>query len=446
MRFAFYDAYGGALSFVARVLDEGHDALLYIDPGKPYQDDLLHIGEGLVPKEQDFEAWNEWCKQPDTIVVFCGNSEDNDNTAVRADSLRAAGVPTIGGGKFCHKLEHDRLFGTEIAERAGAMIPPFEEFNSLSECKKWAQKLGDVEVYFKSDKFIDSDATYGAKNGDDLVTFLDYLGTKTKNNIHCIVQQKIDGVAYSTGQWWNGQAFIGPFEQTIEHKKLMNGDVGPSTGCSMNVVWFAPTSKAADSLGWENLATIFRENQAPPGLYDINAVIDKKGQAWFLEWTPRFGYDSELTSFRLISDLSALFRAATLGDCSVGVSSDLAYAVRLAIPPYPYAHVNWADKHTPVGTPVPEVDGIWDGNFIGVGLMEDEGQLVTASTDGFVGLTYAQGDTLEALHGEAMEFAKNIRCPGLMYRTDGDKTLGKDAEELHKAGINVHPGMLKGEK
>ena len=445
MRFAFYDVYGGALSFVARVLDEGHDALLYQDPGKPPRDDLIHIGDGLVPKEQDYESWLTWAKQPDTIAVFCGNSEDCDHTAVRADALREAGIPTIGGGKFALTLEHNRLFGTEIAERAGALIPPYEEFESLSECRKWAQSLGDTEVYFKSDKFIDSDATYGAKNGEDLASFLEHLRTKTPDRTKCIVQQKIDGVPFSTAQWWNGKTFIGPIEHTIEHKKFMNGDIGPATGCSLNVVWFTQESTVADNLGWRNLEPIFREHNAPPGLYDINAIIDKKGDAYFLEWTPRFGYDSELTSFRLFSSLADVFVAAALGSGTADVSPDLAYSVRLGVPPYPYAHLRWVDKHTPIGTPVGEVDGLWDGSFIAGGLMESDGGLVVADPGGMVGLAFAQGNDIEKLHEEAMEFAKGVRCQGLMYRTDGAKVLAEDAKNLDDSGVNVHPGLLKKE-
>ena len=222
MRFAFYDVFGCSLSFVARVIDEGHDALLYIDPGKPIRDDFIHIGDGLVPKEQDYEEWSNWAKQPDTIAVFCGSGSGK-----KADELRAAGVPLLGGGAFCDRLEKDRNFGTEIAERAGALIPPFEQFDSLSECYKWAEKMGDVECYFKSDRFIDSDSTYGAKDGADLCEYLKHLRSRERDRTSCMVQQKIDGIAYSTGQWWNGKAFIGPFEQTIEHKKFMAGDIGP---------------------------------------------------------------------------------------------------------------------------------------------------------------------------------------------------------------------------
>ena len=438
MRFGFVDIYGCSLSFVARVIDEGHEALFYTWPGKPPRDDGIHIGEGLVPKEQDYEAFVEWCKQPDTIAVFCGNT-----IGQRADDLRAAGVPVVGGGIFCDKLEKDRPFGTAIAEQAGCQIPPFEEFESLSECHKWAQKLGDVEVYFKSDKFIDSDATQSCSNGEDLCHYLEHLKTKTGDRTRCIVQQKIDGVAISTAQWWNGRTFIGPYEHTIEHKKFMNDDIGPATGCSLNAVWFTPESKTAEALSWTNLEPIFREHNAPPGLYDINAIIDKQGGAWFLEWTPRFGYDSEPTSFRLVSSLSGLFEAAALGTGEVGVSSDLAYAVRLSVSPYPWEYGELRDKHNCIGVPVRDVDGLWDGNFIAYEVMEEGDGLAVAASDGCVGLSYAQGSEIEKLHDEVIDFAKDIKCPGLQYRTDGAKVLMDDAKALDDAGINVHNGLLK---
>jgi phosphoribosylamine-glycine ligase len=440
LRFGFFDTYGWSTNLVARVIDEGHEALLYCWPGKPPTDGIIHVGDGLVPKEQDYEEWETWCKQPDTITVFCGSGQGK-----KADALRASGAIVLGAGEFCDKLELNRHFGTEIAESIGAEIPPFEEFESLSECHKWAQKLGDVEVYFKSDKFIDSDATYGAKGGEDLCDYLQHLRSKTGDRTKCIVQQKIEGVPVSTGQWWNGRAFIGPYATLLEHKKFLVGDIGPSTGCSLNALWFSPESQIADQLGWKNLEPIFREHNAPPGFYDINAIIDKHGTAWYLEWTPRFGWDSEPTGFRLVSSLSGLFEAAALGTGEVGVSSDLAYATRLAVPPYPDEYGEWSDKHTCVGVPVQDVDGLWDGNFIAYSVMEGQNGLVMATPDGIVGLTYAQGNDIEKQHDEAMEFAKSIRCPGLMYRNDGAKVLMDDAKALDDAGINVHNGLLKKE-
>jgi phosphoribosylamine--glycine ligase len=352
------------------------------------------------------------------------------------------GIPVVGGGKFCDKLEKDRQFGTMVAEKAGCQIPPYEEFESLSECKKWAERLGDVEVYFKSDKFIDSDATQACRNGEDLIHYLDHLRTKTGDRTRCIVQQKIDGIAFSTAQWWNGKVFIGPYEHTIEHKKFMNDDVGPATGCSFNAIWFTPESTVAEGLGWKNLEPIFRENNAPPGLYDINAVVDKQGEAWFLEWTPRFGYDSEPTSFRLVSSLSDLFMAAALGSGQTSISADIGYSVRLSVSPYPWEYSELRDKKTCVGVPVRDVDGLWDGNFIVYELKDEDGELQMAASDGIIGLAYAQGDNLEKLHEEVIEFVLTIRCPGLQYRTDGAKVIMKDAEALQKSGVNVHPGLL----
>lgn len=437
MRFGFVDIYGCALSFPARVIDEGHEALYYVWPGKPFRADGEQIGEGLVPKEQDFEAFTAWCKQPDTIAVFCGN-----NLGLKADEFRAMGIPTVGGGTFCDKLEKDRRFGTSIAEQAGCNIPPYEEFESLSECKKWAEKLGDVGVYFKSDKFIDSDATQSCRNGEDLVRYLDHLRTKTGDRTKCIVQQKIEGVAFSTAQWYNGRAFIGPIEHTIEHKKFCNDDIGPATGCALNAVWFTPESKTAESIGWANLEPIFRENNAPPGLYDINAVVDKQGTAWYLEFTPRFGFDSEPSSKRLVSSLSGLYETVALGAGTVGVSTDISYAVRLTVPPAPWEFSEARDKHTCLGVPILGTDGLHDGNFIAYGVKEGQHELEMASTDGLVGLSLATGPKLESLHDEVIEFAKDLRVPGLMFRTDGAKVIMEDAEALEKSGVNVHPGLL----
>ena len=435
MRFGLVSGFGCSLSVALRLADEGHDVLTWHD----YEaKNIQLVGKGLTPIESSYDRFMEWChdEPSETTVIF-----DASGMGERADEAAKSGLTVMGGGTFCDKLEKDRRFGTKIAQDAGCLVPPYEEFASLSECREWAKGLGDTPCYFKSDRYIDADATYGAKDGDDLYEYLEHLSAKAPDRSKCIVQQKIDGVPFSTGQWWNGRSFVGPFENTIEHKKFMDGEVGPSTGCSFNALWFTPTSTIAEKLGWGNLVEAFVKYQAPPGLYDINAVIDKDGEAWFLEWTPRFGYDSEPTGFRLYNDLGGLFELVSRGTGVTSISSDLSYAVRLSVEPYPWEFSDVSDKHNCVGVPVRDVDDLHSATFVAYQIMQGDDGLAVASSEGIVGLSIATGPKLAALHDTVLDAAKTIRCPGLQFRTDGAKYIAEDADAIAKAGHAVHPGL-----
>lgn len=440
MRVAVATTFGCGLSWWRRLVDEGHSVRVWIQPPSHKT-----VGDGLVEKSGTYDDLLSWAKEgalqrEPTIMLF-----DSSGLGEKADAARRWGLSVVGGGSFCDRLEKDRVFGQKIAEKAGCRVPPYQEFGSISDCASAAKKLGEKGSYFKTDRYIDSDATHGADNGEQMHEYLSGLVRRVGGHGSCILQEKIPGVPLSTARWWNGQSWVGPYEGTYENKKLMNDDVGPSTGCSFNAVWFYEPEipRIAELLGWEGLETDFRRQNAPPGLYDINAIVDEDGEAWYLEWTPRLGYDSELTSARLIPDLGAHLHAIATGRDMPPVYDELAYAVRIGIPPYPWEHGEKNEKGSADGVEIYGADGLWDKHFIGCCVRDDDaGELAAAGPEGLIGLSLATGESLEDLHDEVIDFAKTLRVPGKMYRTDGAKDTAEQAEKLVQAGIEVHPGML----
>jgi phosphoribosylamine-glycine ligase len=364
-----------------------------------------------------------------------------------ADEARAKGIPTACAGKFAYKLEKEREYGFAIAEEAGIWLPPYEEFGSFTEALKFAHELEDEGSYFKSDRYVAADATHGASNGPEMVQYLEGLIEQYGGHGRCILQKKLEGVAYSTARWWNGMSWCGPYFGEYENKKFMNDNVGSATGCSFNAVWvYDETPKIAEMLQFENLAAIFRREKAPPGIYDINALVTDEGDAYFLEWTPRLGYDSETTAFRLYGNLGKhLYGVAAAGEMPE-YSNALAYSIRLSVPPYPWEGARHEYKDVPVGAQVHGIDGFWDGHFIPYVIkLNDREQPVIASPEAIVGLSLAVGNDIEELHEACVEYAKDdLRVSGmsLQYRTDGAKDCREAAEKLVTAGLDVHDGLL----
>ncbi|HEV3153298.1 MAG TPA: hypothetical protein VGZ02_05825 [Candidatus Baltobacteraceae bacterium] len=311
------------------------------------------------------------------------------------------------------------------------------------------QELGDGGWAWKPDRDLGSSYSY-VGDTEKVVSFCKRtVIPKVGDNVKCIVQERIPGVALSTARWWNGTQWTGPYEATLEEKKFMDGDVGPATGCALNTLWFYDEDepKIAKALKWESLAESFRGKEAPPGLYDINAIVNKQG-AYFLEWTPRLGIDSELTSQRAFTNLSDVLEAiATGGSIDDFVNIDTGYhGVRLSVPPYPCEDKGLADLKIAVGTAVEGLTSLWHGNFVMVGLKHTPKGLEVADPYGFVGMAIATDRSVEKGFAKIAKTIKTIDIAHLQYRTDGAKIVTADIEQMHKYGWPTSPYLTIAEK
>ena len=434
MRFAFVSGEGNSLSWWMRLQDEGEEVGVWISNRKQSKD----VGQGLVDSFDTFEELARWGMQEPCVFVF-----DLTGMGHKAEWLKARGQMVVCGGQFCDKLESDRSFGEKIAQSCGILLPADKKFKSISEAIKLAGKL-EGEWVFKSDKYLESDATYTASGPEDMIAYLERLKKRFGDSIPGLLQEKIDGVALSTAGWFTGQSFLEPFLGTIEHKKFMNDDVGPSTGCSLNMVTAYDQAKIVDELHFDQVAALFRQFKAPAGIYDINAVISSKDKKpYFLEWTPRFGYDSEPTCFRgLTMPLGEFFTRLGEGRLQ-GAPFALGErwaGVRLSHAPYPHEFVNLASdrKETAIGTPVRGNDGLWQGHFqaYGVGL-DNEMELVVTDPLGLVGVMATTGTDVTTMFNEIRDEIEKLEIPGLQFRTDAADKVNADIKALAKLGYEV---------
>ncbi|MDE2102823.1 MAG: hypothetical protein KGL39_36600 [Patescibacteria group bacterium] len=435
MRFAFHSLDGDSLFYWARLVDEGHEVLVYIKntPNKL-------VGDGIVKKTNNLMEWQSWgLRDPKTVFVF-----DVTGSGELADSLRRRGALVVGGSKFMDRLEHDRAWGEGVAESLGITVPKCENFSSIPDALRRAKSL-DGEWVFKTDHYLEGAATYLAESGEDMAAYLTGLHKRFGNGGKCLLARKIPGVAISTCGWWNGHEFVYPLCGDIEHKKFLNDDLGPNTGCSFNVIW--PYKGDRDSqprvvkeLKWDAVEAFFRHSQATPGLYDINALIsDEDGEAYFLEWTPRFGYDSEPTTQRILTmELGEFFYKLATGELREAPfdPGKMAFGIRVTLPPYPYEWVEEkSGKRTCVGTPVLGADGLWDGFFVGMGVRETKSDLEVASPTGIVSIGVTAGTDLAKMDKAVNDYLKDeLKVPNRQWRTDATPRIQEDQKRLAKLG------------
>lgn len=444
MRFGFLLKDAETLWAWRRLQDEGHEVVVYQPPKADHSPHkTIHNGDGLVERVTSLKEFTDFVGSKGVIVW-------EDNCAYElADRLRDSGFNVFGGGTFCKKLEYNRAYGQKLAAAAGVRVPPSTAFGTISEAQAYVKSHPSKTYYFKPDDPLDSDATCSAKTSAGMYLYLGWMKERFGNNIRNVLQEKIEGVALSTAWYWNGKVIVGPIEGTIEHKKYMNDEKGPSTGCCFNVVWFYenPEPYVYEALNLEKVAEVFRKEKAPAGMYDINAIIDEQGQAWFLEWTPRFGYDSEPTAQLLISDLGKVYHGMATGTLEelpvTTAESGSAYAFRLSVPPYPWEHSeDMGGKNSCVGIPVPikASSSLYKG-FIGYSLCLDKGVLKVSAPDGIIGIAGTAGTDLEKMHKYCLQVAKSLDVPSLGYRTDGNKVLADDLKAVRQSGVDDVPRL-----
>jgi phosphoribosylamine--glycine ligase len=455
MRFAVLDPEGDGLSWAARLHDEGHEILYYIHQKAG---GVRGIGENIVPRSNSLFELLSWAKLKPTIAVFMfsGMGKRSPKVPVGAEEFAAAGVPVLLGGALMDRLENDRDFGAGIAKKIGVRQPPTFHFENVQGAQAFCKAHKSEEWYFKPNDVDDSDTTYGGTGGE-IADYLDYFGPAFGTNRSSIVQMKVPGIAVSTAAWFNGHVFLEPVEGTIEHKKLMNDDIGPSTGCAINTVWMYPEHpKIADDLHFKELAQLLEAKGCNPGLIDINAVVSEekgvwgpKGVPYFLEWTPRLGWDSEATSHRLLKPGVGL--GQFLDSLSKGTlerapfSTDtFGYGVRLSLSPYPYmTKLKETPRPSPQGKQVRGVTSMWRDNLCAYGLARDKKGLYMAEDLGIIGVAVAYGKKLSALHEEVMKYIKKLQPTSIQYRTDGAKVLADDAKRLNDLGYSVPSGIME---
>lgn len=443
MQFAFVGVEGLSTSWWMRLKDEGHSVKVWIEP-KLYK----HVGDGMVEKAKSFGELLAWARKAPTIFVFDGSGMGD-----KADLVRKAGFPVFGGGAWMDKLEKKRAYGERLASVCGIKVPEHFEFPNLKAAVQFLQGAKDDEKFvFKTDEYLEASTTYAdAKNRDELVEYIENIAERFGDNVKCLLQRRVEGVAISTAFWFDGKKILTPIEGTIEHKKAWNEDIGPHTGCSLNIVWFYEdsTPKIFSALHLSEIEKLFVKEGAPAGIYDINAVIadgsddlHKASTPYFLEWTPRFGYDSEMTSQLALTmpmgEFLQQFLAGTLDkapfDTQVGYM-----AVRVTVPPYPTEKLDERELESgyALGVPIRGVNTLWREPFVVMGVMlSKDGKLVCGDPGGIIGIAATSGTYLNGMNEEILTYIKEeLGIPNPQYRTDSAEVLLEDISKLRKLGF-----------
>ena len=392
-----YEGYG--IWYSLRLEKEGHSVDIYLTD-KSKQNILQGIAPEVSLEKPDFKKYD--------LVLF----DSTGKPALAEDSIDV--TPTIGDGDLNSQLEDDRQFGIEVMEEVGINVPFYEEFDNIGEAKRFVKKTNKTYVFKPNAEGVEQDtaATYVSSSADDLINYLDRLGSLS-SGASFILQEVVQGTEVSTEAYFNGEEFF-LINATLEEKKFMNDGKGPNTGCAGNLVWVydQPPALFKQGLG---LMKDFLHQYDYHGMIDLNTIVTGN-KIYGLEWTPRFGYDASPTLFSLLSsELAGFMYAIASGDRpNYNLKSRFAAGVRISIPPYPSEIKGQHPEQVPI-------NGIDEDDLCHCYMydaMLDGDELVTAGISGFIAVPLGTGTTIAEAFYKVNQKLSLVKVPNMQYRTD----------------------------
>lgn len=313
----------------------------------------------------------------------------------------------IGASRFTERLELDRFYGKEIAKSIGMQVPTY---TSCANVERAVEFLSSEEAkgrrwVLKPDGNQHLDCTYIETYPGELIEKLNSAWASRLEGRPMLIEEHIDGITLDEEVWWDGNDFRN-LNCTLEHKRLLAGDLGPHVGSMINMVW--PKSKPI--VPWENLRPSLKKSGY---LGPINATVQVGiAGGFFLEWTPRFGYDAIFCMLEL--HRRKLDDFILMGQQFVP-HENFAVSSRITIPPYPYEDKD-ALKQLASGVPVhiEKNEGIWP-----VDVLEGLDGMQCAGADGDIAVVVGTEDDAITAIDRTRQRIKTLRVGAdLQYRDD----------------------------
>jgi phosphoribosylamine--glycine ligase len=404
---------GDGVGLALRLKLEGHDAKIKIfDRAHDTQ------GKGLVDYSDEYQMGQ-------TVIADCTGFGEI------MDSFRDAGIRIFGGGGFADKLEANRQYAEEVMRKARIETPKSVSVKSWSDAAKQAEKFAELsgKVVLKPEGVLSGVVpSYVASDFEDALSMLKQFEKECgSSDVELTVQEFIEGIAVSTEGWFNGTEWVeGLFNHTIERKQFLDGDLGPSGGCTGNVVWPCDSKDPLVKETLLKLTEALRE-RSYVGAIDINCVVNEEG-VYGLEFTPRFGYDALPTLLHSLSgfDFGRCIDSLACGELpDVHLVQGFGAGVRLSIPPWPNEKYHNEDSIALRG-----FDDDARQYFYPYGVMFADGELQTTHGVGILGVMNYEGRSIGQAFACVYHQISKLKIPSLQYRTDLAEQCLKDYREL----------------
>ena len=421
-----------ALSFILRASAAGHDVKWFI---KPRASNCKDTGNGFkgVDKVENWVSFVGWAD-----LIFCTS---NDDYIERLEFFKKKGYPVFAPSVESTKLEVSRATGMKLLEKVGIECVPYKTFKTMAEAEKHVLKTEERFVFKTLGDNEDKSLTYVSKSPADLVAWMRRT-PPPKGEV--MLQEFIKGIEFGVSRWMGSKGWVGPWNESFEHKKLMSSNYGPNTGEMGTIASMVPESK----IGEDTLAKLEEELLKLGHLGDtaLGFMIDESGKPWPTEWTCRPGWPIfNMMLGSIEGDPASWMKDAIDGKDTTTFKTDIGCCLVLAHADFPHGN---ATKKETSGVPI---YGVTRGNrphihpqSVQVMKLHDmngdkvEERKMWATSGDYIAVITGFGKTVKQASERAYKTADQLHVANPILRDDIGEGLKEQLPKLHKMGYARH--------
>ena len=392
--------------------------------------DLVYVAPGNGGTDLDRRLKNFPTSDPRVLAAFV-EREKIALTVVGPDAALANGIVDLfgtmnlrifGPTRAAAELEWSKDYAKAFMQRHGIPTAPHRTFTDAAGAHAHVDDefaaRPTTPVVIKADGLAAGKGVLVAADADEAHRAIDRWLAPDRSDARLVIEGFLEGEEASFFLVCDGRTAL-PFATAQDHKRLLDGDLGPNTGgmgaySPATIVSPDVHAKVLQQIVRPTMAGMAAEGRPFVGFLYVGLMIDVEGQPRVVEFNARMGDpETQPIMLRMKSDLVPIIDAALNGklqDVEIEWDRRTALTVVLACDGYPDAPRK-GDAIS--GLPTVESD---DAVVFHAGTARRDGELVT-NGGRVLGVT-ALGDSVRMAQKRAYEIVDAIRFDGMQYRHD----------------------------
>jgi phosphoribosylamine--glycine ligase len=335
------------------------------------------------------------------------------------NAFMAAGLKIFGPTKAAAQLESSKDFAKAFMHRHGIPTAAYATFSDAVAAHDYVKQQG-APIVIKADGLAAGKGVVVAMNETEAHDAIDMMLADNKlgaAGARVVIEEFLEGEEASFIVMCDGEHIL-PLATSQDHKRLLDGDMGPNTG-GMGAYSPAPVvtpeihAKAMREIIRPTIQGMAKDGIRYTGFLYAGLMIDKHGNPKTLEFNCRMGDpETQPIMLRLKSDLVTLMQHAvdgTLDQVEAEWDRRTALGIVMASAGYPDE-----PRKGDVITGLPS--GLEDAHVFHAGAMIKDGEPVTSG--GRVLCVTALGDSVKQAQSRAYQIADGIHFDGRQMRRD----------------------------
>lgn len=424
---------GPGINLALRAQEWGHDVRYWLPPNRRRQD--ITAGEGMLQRPDEWEGLMDGTD----LVVMTGNDVTGyPRYTERFEPYFQQGYPIFGANLKSAKLELDRLEGQQVLERAGVRVLPYTVVDDLNSAIDYVVKNQEPICIKPWGGEEDKSLTCVSNSPEEAIFHLERWRDKGFEG-KLMLQKKAEGLEVGIAGWFSPKSgWLGMLEESWEHKRFLNDNLGQNTGEQGTVIRHVQESLLFDRVLRPLTDYLYQIGYV--GDCAVNCIIDSDGTPWPLEFTARLGWpDFNIRQEVIRHDPVKWMRAMLDGRDEFAPEKLIAVGVVMTHGDYPInqdLHEVWSDF--PIRGATEELWPHLHWQMVRMGqepYIDPEGSLhrtrAMVTTGNYVVVATGSGETVSEAVDKAYWAADSVRWPSnVMYRTDIGRKLQGELPQL----------------